>query len=137
MFLARQLALRTGPLQGSGDAAHDRLPAFRIGDLINPNLMLYGKGGAAWTKVNHVDFDTTPVMSLRGRAEATRSGWISGDGVEYSLPPKWAVFAEYDFADFGSKDTTLVDNEIHFTGWRNVYVSRAQNVTLVVQYKFQ
>jgi outer membrane immunogenic protein len=72
----------------------------RIGYAIQPAVLLYGKGGAAWTR-NDITamFLGSPVDS----ASDNRIGWTAGIGLEYMFAPSWSVFAEYNYADFGTK----------------------------------
>jgi outer membrane immunogenic protein len=65
--------------------------------------MLYGKGGGAWAGDKfHVDLFGVPFD-----ASATRSGWTVGAGLEWAFARNWTVFAEYDFYDFGNRDTVF------------------------------
>jgi outer membrane immunogenic protein len=82
----------------------------RIGYAWN-NVLVYGKGGAAWINENYSGsasalgntVTTNPITD-------TRSGWTAGAGVEYGFAPNWSVFAEYDYLAFGSKNYTVTAN---------------------------
>ncbi len=107
----------------------------RVGYLLNSDLLAYVKGGIAWTKFKHTDYDINPVTSFYGRADSSRTGWTMGGGLEYALVSNWSLFAEYNFADFGSKNVTLVDGVIYPGSWENRYSNKAHSVTVGLQYK--
>jgi outer membrane immunogenic protein len=70
----------------------------------------YVKGGGAWERDNFLDTDgITP-----GTASQTRSGWTVGVGGEYAFTNFLSGFAEYDYYDFGRRDTlfTYVDGTV-------------------------
>ncbi len=81
----------------------------RIGYVAN-NLLIYVKGGAAWTHSEVNGFTTngaTTVATVEG--SSTRSGWTVGGGGEYRFTKNWSLFAEYDYIDLGTKtSSTLV-----------------------------
>jgi outer membrane immunogenic protein len=76
----------------------------RIGYAIQPALLLYGKGGAAWTSINISTAD--PTAAETALATDNRFGWTFGAGLEYMFAPNWSVFAEYDYLGFGTKTVT-------------------------------
>ncbi len=82
----------------------------RIGYAWN-NVLVYGKGGAAWMNENISGGATAGGVTLiTNPITDTRSGWIAGAGVEYGFAPNWTVFAEYNYLDFGSKNYTITSN---------------------------
>jgi len=75
------------------------------------NSLLYVKGGGAWINENYsgnaiVAGTTVTVNSVTD----TRGGWTIGGGLEWRFSPKWSIFAEYDYLDFGSKSYTFTTN---------------------------
>jgi outer membrane immunogenic protein len=68
-------------------------------------MLFYVTGGGAWTnqKLNL----TEPGLNAIG--SATRTGWTVGTGFEYMFAPSWSAKIEYDYYDFGSKTTALID----------------------------
>jgi outer membrane immunogenic protein len=84
--------------------------AGRLGYAIN-NWLIYGKGGAAWTRGG-----ATGVQLLaNGNQSSTsliatdwRDGWVVGVGAEWGFAPGWSAKIEYDHFDFGSKDEVSV-----------------------------
>jgi outer membrane immunogenic protein len=71
------------------------------------SLLLYVKGGAAWT---HEKYETTVVGTgaLFSSASNDRVGYTVGAGLEYMFAPNWSAKVEYDYADFGTKRMQLV-----------------------------
>ena len=74
-------------------------------------LLIYAKGGGAWTRDNYqVDTTATPfggsVVATTGLND-TRAGWLVGAGLEYGLTPNWSVAVEYNYLDFGTKQETI------------------------------
>jgi outer membrane immunogenic protein len=70
--------------------------------------MFYVKGGAAWTDLDSLAFDGTNVY----KKDKTRDGWTVGVGVEYAFAPNWTTFFEYDYYDFGNKNTWLAGGDL-------------------------
>jgi outer membrane immunogenic protein len=80
----------------------------RLGYTLQPSLLAYVKGGAAWVRDKHQEFRITPDPTfVPGSASVTRTGWVIGGGFEYSFGRNWSVFAEYNYLDFGRKTVTL------------------------------
>jgi outer membrane immunogenic protein len=72
----------------------------RIGYAMQPSVLLYAKGGAAWTRNDmSINFLGFPV----DQATDNRVGWTGGAGLEYMFAPSWSVFFEYDYAGLGTK----------------------------------
>jgi outer membrane immunogenic protein len=87
-----------------------------IGGLINPQALIYIKGGGAVVRDQFSNMATCngPQSNLSGipgltaacgvpfNADQTRLGWTAGIGFEYMFTRNWSAFAEYDYMDFGS-----------------------------------
>ena len=73
----------------------------RVGYVMGP-LMLYGKGGTAWMNASY-RMDVNSGLDGVTQANATRSGWIAGGGLEYMLGTHWSAKLEYDHLRFGSQ----------------------------------
>ena len=105
----------------------------RVGYLLQPNLLLYGQGGAAWTSANVTVLNGfgQQVGEISGNS---RTGWTAGGGVEWMFVPHWSVFVEYNFMGF--------ERSSGFTCFVNcgnaIFNTKAdiQNVLLGVNYKF-
>jgi outer membrane immunogenic protein len=105
----------------------------RGGYLVQPNVLLYAQGGAAWTNTNITFLDGSGAQL--GEASNDRTGWTVGAGVEWRFGPQWSVFAEYNFMGFGTQSAT-------FTGCGGSCVVNAnanadvQSALAGVNYKF-
>ena len=106
----------------------------RGGYLVQPNLLLYAQGGAAWTQWN-VKFVDTTGLQVGEIGNNSRTGWTVGGGFEWMFVPHWSVFLEYNFMGFGTRSAT-------FTGCglatcANISAKAdLQNVLVGVNYKF-
>jgi outer membrane immunogenic protein len=74
----------------------------RIGYAIVPQVLLYAKGGAAWTRAS-LDYTITGQGVAKFTGAETRSGWVIGGGLEYLFAPNWSIFVEYNHMDFGAQ----------------------------------
>jgi outer membrane immunogenic protein len=80
----------------------------RLGYLALPNVLFYGTGGLAWTRVNQsfVDFPTGGTVN-GGSNPAWEFGWVAGAGGETRLwGTNWFWRAEYLHYDFGKSAST-------------------------------
>jgi outer membrane immunogenic protein len=89
-----------------GDFYTTSIPWFatvtaRLGYAVQPSLLLYVRGGAAWVRDRETKVDLVTGL-LEGTAEVTRTGWTVGAGAEYLFAPNWSVFGEYGYMDFGT-----------------------------------
>jgi outer membrane immunogenic protein len=73
----------------------------RLGFLITPAVLLYGKGGVAWVGEDHSINDDGVVFDS---GHITRTGWDAGVGLEWMFVPGWSAFVEYDHLGFGHHD---------------------------------
>ena len=73
----------------------------RVGYLVQPNLLIYGQGGAAWTSWNiNANVNGVQVAEISG---GNRTGWTVGGGVEWMFVPQWSAFLEYNYMGFGTR----------------------------------
>jgi outer membrane immunogenic protein len=86
----------------SNDDKYLATATARIGYAVEPSLLLYAKGGAAWTS-NDITVAIPAFGLSSGAVTDNRLGWTAGAGVEYMFAQNWSVFGEYKFADFGTK----------------------------------
>jgi outer membrane immunogenic protein len=83
----------------------------RLGIAVQPNTLIYVKGGAAWVRDNEDIFDL--VTGLReATASVTRTGWVVGVGGEIMAWSNLSVFAEFNYLDFGNRNVTFTNLEI-------------------------
>ena len=90
---------------GSGDTCGNRTEWMasltgRIGHAAGRSLF-YLKFGGAYTRdqTSVANYHITPIPPVSN--SLGRYGWTIGGGVEYAIAPKWSVYAEYGFYDFG------------------------------------
>ncbi len=82
----------------------------RLGYLITPALLLYGKGGVAWVGEDHsVDDNVAGVGTFHFDRHVTRTGWDAGVGLEWMFVPGWSAFVEWDHMGFGRHGETFAD----------------------------
>lgn len=79
----------------------------RVGYVMGP-LMLYAKGGAACMNADY-RMDVNSGIDGSTLANATRTGWNVGGGLEYMLGSRWSAKLEYDHLDFGSDTLGFVN----------------------------
>lgn len=74
------------------------------------NVLVYGKGGAAWIHSTHGGFaNIAGVIVPFSDLTTTHAGWTVGTGVEWAFAPHWSVFGEYNYMDFGTKTYTFTN----------------------------
>ena len=77
----------------------------RIGYAVGPAWLLYFQGGGAWRDGTAQQING--VGTVIGSAGVGRSGWTVGGGTEYKFAPNWSLFAEYNYADFGTNGVSF------------------------------
>jgi outer membrane immunogenic protein len=109
----------------------DASARLRAGFLLDPSVLVYATGGAAWTRLEttsncgnapfafgvvlsacatpvpalfNVNFFTPPTFAHA----TTRAGWTVGGGIEAALWSNWILRAEYRYADYGTFSATDV-----------------------------
>jgi outer membrane immunogenic protein len=83
----------------------------RLGFLVTPSFLIYGKGGVAFVGENHSQDSLEgfiPVAIHGSTGDFTRTGWDAGAGLEWMFAPSWSVWLEYDHMGFGSRTETFV-----------------------------
>lgn len=105
----------------------------REGYLLQPNVLAYVQGGAAWTNT-HVTFFNGAGVQVGGISN-NRTGWTAGGGIEWMFAPHWSVFAEYNFMGFGTRSEAFTACGAINCG---VLSARAnlQDVVVGLNYKF-
>jgi outer membrane immunogenic protein len=104
----------------------------RAGFLVQPNLLLYAQGGAAWTGWD-VTFNNGGAQV--GEISNSKTGWTAGAGAEWMFLPHWTAFLEYNYMGFGTFSnavTTCIGATCGtFSGKGDI-----QNVLAGVNYRF-
>lgn len=105
----------------------------RIGYTVQPGLLAYVKGGAAWVRDEfRVNTDSG---IINWTSNLTRSGWTIGGGLEWMFAPQWSLFAEYNYMDFGTFNTIFVPNLLVFRP--SVEIKQdIQTVLVGINYRF-
>jgi outer membrane immunogenic protein len=81
---------------------------LRAGYLLQPQTLLYLKGGAAWARDKYFDTTVAFPFAFFATGASTRTGWTLGAGFERYFAPNWSFFIEYDFTDLGRRNEDLV-----------------------------
>ncbi|MGJ4951710.1 outer membrane protein [Bradyrhizobium sp. HKCCYLS20291] len=102
---------------------------LRAGYLVTPEVLLYARGGAAWTRTGVTA--TNAATGASASVAFNRSGWTVGAGAEWMFARNWSAFAEYDYADFGTVTGTL-PGAAAVTGGPNVVSQKTQIHTALI-----
>jgi len=77
------------------------------------NMLLYAKGGMAWSHNKYDLYATPPVVSgvaaADFQASETRAGWTLGAGIEYRFWNNFSAQIEYNYYDFGTRSVQFKD----------------------------
>ena len=81
----------------------------RGGFIWNNNMLVYVKGGGAWTKTKYsfAEFGQPTLY-----ADVDRSGWTIGGGVEYMFLPNWSLAVEYNRVNFDKETFRLASGQV-------------------------
>jgi outer membrane immunogenic protein len=77
----------------------------RIGGLVDPRILVYVAGGAAWQHSTYSLTDSAGKFFAAGTTFSStdvRTGWLVGVGAEYAFAKHWSAFVEYNYMDFGT-----------------------------------
>jgi outer membrane immunogenic protein len=111
---------RMGHVAGRVGVAYDR-------------FMFYVVGGPAWMSGRHEVID----LGINERdARFSRSGWMLGLGAAAAIEPRMRVFIEYNYFDFGTERTTLIDTAPPFAPTLVDIRQDVQVVKLGVNFQF-
>ena len=96
------------------------------------SLLIYGKGGAAWTHTNNSDFNS--LENLTFTTSYWQTGWTVGGGGEWAFSPNWSVRVEYALIDTPNKPTTFTSSPgVSFTA---VMHQQINLITAGLNYRF-
>ncbi len=81
----------------------------RVGFLVTPTLLVYGKGGAGFghAAANVLDYSSTVVGMGAGTAGHVYGGWAYGGGVEWMFLPHLSFKIEYLHFDLGKHQASV------------------------------
>jgi outer membrane immunogenic protein len=109
--------------------------AVRLGWAFD-HLLLYGKGGAAWTNNNWQVLLLTTGPQLLFSTNELRWGWMAGVGVEYAFTDRWSAKIEYNHMDLGSDSLRFTD-QLTSNVWMDAdFKQRIDIVKVGVNYRF-
>jgi opacity protein-like surface antigen len=81
----------------------------RLGYLVWPNVLLYGTGGLAWTRLDQTTNQTDSGGTFGGTTPSWRFGWVAGLGAETRLmDTNRLVRLEYLHYDFGNSGSSAI-----------------------------
>jgi len=83
------------------------------------HALLYVKAGGAWVNDKFtLDFGRCGTGFVCPGSSLTdiRSGWLVGAGAAYAIDPRWSVFIEYNYMDFGRGQAILTASEVSAGG---------------------
>jgi outer membrane immunogenic protein len=96
------------------------------------SLLIYGKGGAAWTHTNNSDFNSPENLTFT--TSYWQTGWTVGGGGEWAFSPNWSVRVEYALIDTPNKPTTFTSSAgVSFTA---VMHQQINLITAGLNYRF-
>jgi outer membrane immunogenic protein len=124
------------PVTASCTAKLDSLgtAAVRLGWAFD-HLLLYGKGGAAWTNDSYQVTFSRPAGLLLLSTNELRWGWMVGIGVEYAFTDNWSAKIEYNYMDLGGDSLRFIDTNGTVTMDANLR-QRLNVVKIGVNYRF-
>jgi len=105
----------------------------RLGLALN-RVLLYGKGGFAYTRPKLGVHDDVPPVTTDTRTRKTFTGWTIGGGVEWAFADHWTIKSEYQWMDFGRKSISGVASDGVTDTWKHEV--KAHIVKLAFNYKF-
>jgi len=111
------------------------MATVRVGYAVTPNLLLFGRAGAAWVRDHETKVDLVTGL-LEGTANVTRSGWTAGAGAEYLISARWSLFADYSYMDFGTRQTIYVTPDVPPAFFPLDIRQRVQMVRVGVNFRF-
>jgi len=102
------------PLGGSANSRTNWFDTLTVreGYLVQPSVLLYLQGGAAWTNTTVTVFD--PTGAQIGSLSNGSQGWTLGGGAEWMFAPHWSAFAEYNFMGFGSNNIQNITAGVNY-----------------------
>ena len=100
-----------GVLNADCNAKVDALGTFalRLGIALD-RVLLYGKGGGAWTNDKYSSTPANTVLPFIFNANETRWGWMAGAGIEFAFTDNWSAKIEYNYMDLGKRSIRFVDS---------------------------
>jgi hypothetical protein len=102
------------PFRAGNDCTSIRLRARRVDILMADRVLLYGTGGAAWSRVEQ-SFTTSnrvntfvPVNRVGSGDTDSAWGYQAGGGLEIRIGGRWGVVGEYLFTSLDDRDESTI-----------------------------
>lgn len=110
----------------------------RLGYAVVPNTLVYGTGGAAWTRTNYSGFDQFDNPSFLATSfNDIRTGWVAGAGVDWApWSNNWILRVEYLHYQFGGVSSTPVVSSPGSFATFNFGELKIDSVRAGLSYKF-
>jgi outer membrane immunogenic protein len=108
----------------------------RLGYSFADRWLVFGRGGAAWTREKIDDAYTRFGLAVDPGVTQTRTGWTAGAGVEWAFAPHWSTTLEYNYYDFGNGGTVLGSSTNNVTVTIFSLKDTIHAVTAGVNYRF-
>ncbi len=91
----------------------------RLGWVVVPNALIYGTGGAAWTRTNYSGLDVfNNGTSLATAFNNTQTGWVAGGGVDWApWSNNWVLRFEYLHYQFSGVSSISAADATHFVNF--------------------
>jgi len=106
----------------------------RVGYLAAPNWLIYGQGGAAWSKVS-ASINNAFGAQIGSISGNSKTGWTAGGGVEWQFIPHWSAFIEYNYLGFGTRSGSFLACGLANCGILSAKAN-IQNALVGVNYRF-
>jgi opacity protein-like surface antigen len=98
----------------------------RLGYLARPDVLIYGTGGLAWTRLVQTTVDTEVGDAFGTSTPTWRFGWVAGIGAETRLwDTNWLARIEYLHYDFGDSGSSFSSSSVTTSGHLTTDVVRA------------
>ena len=111
----------------------------RLGYTVAPNVLIYGTGGAAWTRTSYAALDAFSggcPNCLSTAFDDTRTGWVAGAGIDWApWNNNWIFRVEYLHYQFNGVSSTAAFNPLQSAtfGWGDLKID---SVRAGLSYKF-
>ena len=84
-------------------------------------VLIYGKGGAAFTR-DKLNAELTGPFAGTATGSFDRTGWVAGAGIEHRWTRNWAVKLEYLHYDLGGYSTSPTNSDGSTLAFRHSHV---------------
>lgn len=91
----------------------------RLGWVVVPNAMVYGTGGAAWTRTNYAGLDVLNTGDFFVTSFSnTQTGWVAGGGIDWApWSNNWVFRFEYLHYQFSGVSSISAFDATHFVNF--------------------